>query len=77
MAPIVIRINIYKIKKFFRQNFGAPFIIGFQMLLIVCAGLLVSGGSFLANRVANVAYFLLFIGIFLQLVSYVLENKEN
>jgi len=55
--------------------FGAPFIIGFQMLLIVCAGLLVSGGSFFANSVANVAYFLLVIGIFLQLVSYVLEKK--
>lgn len=77
MGPIVIRIRLYKIKNYFRRNLGAPFIIGFQISLIVCAGLLISGGSVLANAVANAAYFLLVIGVILQSISYIVQQKRT
>jgi tellurite resistance protein TehA-like permease len=59
------------------KNPGAPFIMGFQFSLIVCAGLLISDNSILADSVATVAYFLLVIGVVVQLVFYVLKKKEN
>jgi len=77
MAPIVIKIRPYKIKSYFRRNPGAPFIIGFQISLIVCAGLLISGGSVLVDAVANAAYFLLVFGVILQSVSYIVQQKRT
>ena len=61
---------------YFRENWGAPFIIGFQVLLLACAGLLVQGSSGLANDVAVYAYYLLVIGVILQLVSF-LKNRKS
>lgn len=57
-------------KRFFRENPGAGFVVGFQILLVTCAVLLVSGLSFLAEGVAVAAYFLLVIGVVLQLVCF-------
>ena len=68
---------IYSIKNYFWHNPGAPFIIGFQISLVVCAGLLTSGGSVLADGVATVAYFFLVFGVLLQLISYLVQKKEN
>lgn len=69
--------NIFSIiKGFFVKNRGAPFIIGFQITLFVCAGLLVQGYAKLANDIAIYAYFLLVTGVILQTISF-LENKEN
>lgn len=52
------------------------FVIGFQALLLMCAGLLVSGSSALANEVASFAYFFLVFGVVLQLVSYFVEQRK-
>ncbi len=41
---------------YYRGNLGAPFIIGFMALLIICAGLLVQGNSDSANELAIYAY---------------------
>ena len=62
-----------------KENLGAPFVVGFQVLLLVCAGLLVQGDSGLANEVAVYAYCLLVAGVVLQLISFVLcgEKKDN
>ena len=65
-----------RIKNYFRRNPVALFIIGFQILLIVCAGLLISGNSFWAEGVAVVAYFSLVIGVVLQLISF-LRHRED
>lgn len=59
-----------KIKKYLKDNPGAPFVIGFQLLLVVCAGLLIQGNSVMANEVAVYAYFSLVIGVVLQLIAY-------
>jgi asparagine N-glycosylation enzyme membrane subunit Stt3 len=65
-----------RIKNYFRRNPEALFIVGFQVLLLVCAGLLISGYSFWAEGVAVVAYFSLVIGVVLQLISF-LRHRES
>jgi len=77
-----IRQFLPRAKRYFRENLGAPFIIGFQLLLLVCAGLLIRGNSVIANEVAVYAYFLLVIGVVLQLIAYVrhgnvMEKKSD
>jgi len=62
---------------YFRENLGAPFIISFMALLIICAGLLIQGNSSLANDVAVYAYYLLVIGVVLQLASYLKYGKSE
>jgi len=58
-------------KRFFRVNPGALPIVGFQVLLVACAVMLVFGFSVLAEGVAVAAYFLLVAGVVLQLVCFV------
>ena len=64
-----------RIKNYFRRNPGALFIVGFQVLLLVCAGLLFSGYSSWAEGVAVVAYFSLVIGVVLQLISFLRHGE--
>ena len=71
-----IRQYLPRIKRYFIRNPAAFFIIGFQVLLLVCVGLLISGSSFWAEGVAVVAYFSLVIGVVLQLISF-LRHRED
>lgn len=66
-----------RIKRYLRENFGVPFVAGFQVLLLVCAGLLVYGNSGLANEVAVCAYYSLVAGIVLQLICFVRYGKKQ
>jgi len=66
-----------KIKRYFKDNPGAIFVMGFQLLLAVCAGLLIQGNLAMANELAEYAYFLLVIGVVLQLVSFLRRGKEG
>lgn len=59
------------IKRFFRANPGAVFILGFQVLLLACGAMLVFEMAWLAEGVAVVAYFLLVVGVVFQLVCFV------
>jgi len=59
------------------ENWGAPFIVVFMVLLIACAGLLASGLSSLANDVAVYAYYFLVAGVILQLASYLKYEKKH
>lgn len=65
-----------RIKRYLRENPGASFIIGFQILLLVCAGLLILGNSVWAEEVAAVAYFSMVIGVILQLMSFLRHQEE-
>jgi len=67
---------LLKVKRFFRENYGAPFVTGFQVLLLTAAGLLVVGNSALANEVALYAYCLLAFGVILQPASFVRSRWE-
>jgi len=65
------------LKKYLRENLGAPFIIVFQVLLLVCAGLLVLGNSMWAEEVAVGAYFSLVVGVVLQSISFLRHGKRR
>lgn len=65
-----------KIKEYFKDNPGAPFVIGFQLLLVVCAGLLIQGSLAMANEAATYAYLLLVVGVVLQFIAYVRHRNE-
>ena len=54
---------------FFKRNPSAVLVVGFQVLLITAAVLLIVGSS-LAEAVGAVAYFVLVAGVVVQLVSY-------
>jgi Gpi18-like mannosyltransferase len=63
-------ISIHKLEEYLRENPGALFIIFFQILLIICAILLIQGKSTLADDIAVYAYYSLVIGVILQIISF-------
>ena len=66
-----------RIKKYLKENPGAPFIMGFMTLLVSCAVLLSTGYTPQANKTAECAYYLLVIGVILQFVSFVKEERAK
>lgn len=64
-------------KLYFRENWGAPFIMGFVLLLIVAAVFLSIGSTASANTVAFFAYSALVVGIVLQLVCFLKYSKKK
>jgi len=65
------------LKEYFRENWGAPFIIVFMVLLIVAAVFLALGFEFLAERLAEFAYYFLVAGVVLQLVVVIKEERNE
>jgi len=61
---------------FFRKDLARVFILGFMILLISCAFLLIFKAEKTAEEVANVAYFLLVIGVGMAFVSMVRRKNE-
>jgi hypothetical protein len=74
---MVRRIRIRIPLKYFRENWGAPFIVGFMLLLMFAAASLSMGLDFLANEVAVYAYYLLVAGVVLQLVCFVKFGEKG
>ena len=66
-----------RIKGYVRENWGAPFIVGFMLLLIVAAASLPVGLADIANETANFAYYALVAGVALQLACFLKYNKRN
>jgi hypothetical protein len=64
-------------KNYFKENWGAPFIIAFMILLIIAAIYLSIGNEVYANEIAIYAYYALVIGVFLQLASYIKYAKKE
>ena len=65
-----------RMKDYFKDNFGAPFVLGFQLLLVICAGLLIQGSMAVANEIATYAYSLLVVGVILQFVAHVRHRND-
>jgi hypothetical protein len=53
----------------FRENLGFPFIAGFLVFLFSSAILLAADMSYLAEPIANIAYFSLVVGVVPQLIG--------
>jgi hypothetical protein len=66
-----------KIKGYVRENWGAPFVVAFMLLLVVAAASLAIGLDFLANEVAVYAYFALVAGVVLQLVCFLKYGERS
>jgi len=64
-------------KEYFRGNWGAPFIVVFMVLLVVAAVFLGLGLEFLAERLAEFAYYFLVVGVVLQLVVVIKEERSE
>jgi len=68
---------IFKAKQYLRENWGAPFIIAFMIMLMICACLIAFGKEALANEVAVYAYYSLVIGVVLQLITFIREEHKR
>ena len=66
-----------RVKAYTRENWGAPFIVGFMLLLMGAAVSLSMGLAVLADGVGIVAYCALVGGVVLQLVCFLKYNKRN
>jgi hypothetical protein len=59
------------------ENWGFPFIVGFLVFLFSSAILLAADMSYLAEPIANIAYFSLVVGVVLQLIGVSKTIKKN
>ena len=67
--------NYFKLKKYLNENLDFPFIIGFMILLVLCAIFLSLGYSTQADKTAEYAYYLLVLGVILQFLKFVKEDE--
>lgn len=63
--------------EYIRGNWGAPFIVGFMLLLIVAAASLSVGLVSLADQTAVYGYYALVAGVIGQLICYLKYSKKN
>src|SRR3989304_4017853 len=66
-----------RVKAYTRENLGAPFIVGFMLLLMVAAVSLSMGLAVLTNEVAVYAYYALVIGVVLQFTRFLTYNQRS
>lgn len=59
-----------RLKRYVKENWGAPFIVAFMLLLMVAAASLSMSLSSLADAVAVYAYYALVAGVVLQLACF-------
>ncbi len=75
MSEVVEREISVRIKGYFGENWGAPFVIVFMVSLIAAVVLLILGLPLTAEKVADFAYFTLVIGAALQLVCLLKDSN--
>ncbi len=68
---------LFKMIAYLRKNRSAGFLLGFMILLVVAAVALSVGLVFLAEVLGDTAYFSLLIGVVLQLVSFLKQNRKT
>ena len=66
-----------RISCYVNQNWGSPFILGFMTLLLIASGSLSLDFVALADSVATVAYYVLVVGVILQVICYLKYNKKS
>jgi len=66
-----------EVKRYCRGNWGAPFIVGFMLLLVVAAVSSSMDLAISADAVAVYAYYAVVIGVVLQLVCFLKYSKKT
>lgn len=74
---MVKKIRIRIRERYFKENWGVPFIIGFMLLLMVAVSSLLTPSLYLAGSLANYACYSLVIGVVLQIASFLKYSKKN
>jgi len=69
--------SLLKAKRYFVENPRRLFVLVFQALLLIAAGLLILGDSLLANAIATVAFFSLVIGVALHVIGFIRHKGES
>jgi hypothetical protein len=64
-------------KGYLKENWGAPFVVGFMALLIVAAVSLLMNFGVFADEVAVYAYYALVVGVVLQLACFARYHKRE
>lgn len=64
-------------KQYLRENWGAPFVLAFIVLLITSGVYLSFGDSSAANNIAVYAFYALVLGVVLQIASYVKYGESE
>jgi hypothetical protein len=65
-----------RLRGYLRENWGAPFIIAFMVMLLAAAGYLCYGLESIANDIAVYAYYSLVVGVVLQLICYLKYGEK-
>jgi hypothetical protein len=65
------------VRSYFKANPGTPFILGFMVLLISAAALLIANKTNEANSIAEYAFYSLVLGIVIQVGIVVREGKRH
>ena len=66
-----------RVKGYVKENWGAPFVVGFMALLMIAAVSLLMGFAVLAEEVAVYAYYALVVGVVLQLACFLKYRKSE
>ncbi|OGD52702.1 hypothetical protein A3K80_04380 [Candidatus Bathyarchaeota archaeon RBG_13_38_9] len=77
LPSLLGRIMGGRIMWYIRVNWGAPFVVGFMLLLLVAAVSLSIGLPSLADSVAVYAFYALVVGVALQLACFLKYNKRS
>jgi hypothetical protein len=75
MRTIIISVTFAKVKTYIKQNWGAPFVIVFMLLLIIAALFLAMGYTLPAEVIGALAYFNLIVGVILQFARFLKYDR--
>lgn len=80
LPPIVYRLlmrNLPKVQVYIKEKPAAPLIIGFMALLMICALLLILKQEKAAEELANIAYFLLVMGVGIEVYRMIKYGEKD
>jgi len=68
---------LVRVSACFRESWGAPFVLGYMLLLAVAAVVSTVGADPVASEVAVYAYYSLVLGVVLQLACFVKQGRRK
>lgn len=79
LRPGIERVKhlLIKVLRYLKENPGTPFIVAFQVMLIICAVLLAYDQEAMANNIAIYAFYSLVVGVILQFIAFLKYSGEE
>jgi hypothetical protein len=74
---MVKKIRIKISRQRLRSDWGAYFIIGFIVILLIAVSFYIIGSVQLAESIANYAYYALVIGVVLKILGFAIEKHKK